>query len=187
MARLVPVAVLAIAALSLTACHQAPTPPRAPRLPLQERDFLGIVAGAQVMAQGVKNQIRLAEIKGDKTHAVCALLKSPDVHGWIGHVQEIHTSLLGDGVVTLKLAQGVQVATWNNGISDFGDHTMIPKGSPLFNSLATLSIGQQVKFSGAFAPSDGCPQEQNFSTMGGLEHPVYVFRFTSIKADSPGG
>jgi hypothetical protein len=41
-------------------------------------------------------------------------------------------------VLEVELADHLKVATWNNGLSDVGDHTLIGTDSKVYDALADL-------------------------------------------------
>ena len=176
--------VIAISVLVLVIYKGFPSPTKQHReslTPQQESQFLNIVVAAQDQANQTSNGVRLDEIRARRRHAVCAILKVPEVAGWVGRVKNIDSTMSGDGIVSISLAPDVDVATWNNVLSDAEDQTIISKKSKLFAILGKLSNGEKVLFSGAFVLSSGCPKETSLTTDGSLSAPSYLFRFSSIK------
>ena len=150
--------------------------------PEEENRFLQIVTDAQVRAHQTDNGVRLDQIRTERDQQTCAILANPVVTDWIGKVKSIDSTMAGDGTVSLSLADtDIDVGTWNNVISDIGDHTIIKKGTKLFTILGQLSKGEKVVFAGRFVQSNKCPEESSLTTDGSLSSPAYIFNFLSIK------
>ncbi len=149
--------------------------------PDEEINFLHVVTDAQSQANQTDNGVRLDQIRSTRDEQVCALLKNLNVANWVGTVGTIDSTMAGDGIVSLLVADDVALSTWNNIFSDLQDHTIIKKGTKLFGVLGELSKGEKVVFSGKFVESDGCPEESSMTTDGSLTSPSYVFNFSSIR------
>ena len=110
------------------------------------------------------------------------LPKSLAVRGWVGTEDDVGTTLGGDsGTLEVKLADGMKVATNNNGFSDLGDHTLIDPNSALYAELGHLSDGDAVVFSGHFFPDDKyCIDEQSVFETSSMAHPTFIFAFDTV-------
>lgn len=78
--------------------------------------------------------------------------------------------------------EGIIIKTWNNSLSDMGDHTLIEPGSAVFNTASNFSEGQIIKFSGTFLRGieNECVRESSLSLQGTLDEPEFIFRFSSV-------
>jgi hypothetical protein len=148
---------------------------------LQE-EFTRIVQDGQEAAEG-GNEVAAHKAHEVRTEAMCDAL--PDdlrISDWIGEVDEIDTTTGGDsGVLDVQIADGINVTTWNNSMSDSGDHTLIDPESSLYDTLAELEEGDEITFSGTFIASESdCLHEQSLFETNSMEHPAFVFRFASV-------
>jgi hypothetical protein len=120
-------------------------------------------------------------IKANRDEAICRILPSAGVGGWIGRVTKIDSNSDGKGVMNVSIAKGVSVKTWNNAISDTGDDTLIVPRTRLFQMASSLRIGQQVLFSGSFiGDRNDCIKEASLSLRGKIEDPEFIFRFADV-------
>ena len=94
------------------------------------------------MAQGAARPGRAKEI--------CGVLKDTRVDKWIGEVGTLSSNSDGLGVLSIQIAEGISIMTWNNTLSDADYRTLISPGSELFKQAVKLAKGQRVTFSGQF-------------------------------------
>ena len=88
----------------------------------------------------------------------------------------------GRGVVSIKVADGIYIKTRNNALSDISDHTLIDTTSSLFARVAVLTIGQKIRFSGAFVRDDlDCFKEGSITVDGAMTEPEFIIRFSDIQ------
>lgn len=151
-------------------------------LPGDQRDFLTAVADGQSAAEDA-NELQVVEARKARGKAMCAALSADlAVTGWTGVVEDVSTTLGGDGgVLAIEIAQDVAVQTWNNGASDIGEGTLIQPESPLWDSIIDLQEGDEVIFSGRFVPGKDCIKESSLLDENGLRTPDFIFKFKSVE------
>jgi len=108
--------------------------------------------------------------------------RSKSVSGWTGTIKSMGTNGDGNAYVTIQLTGSkVEVLTMNNAFSDIAYGTLIPQGSAVFNSLANLSVGDKVRFSGRFLAGDkDFIAEMSLTERGSMTAPELVFKFSSL-------
>lgn len=112
--------------------------------------------------------------------AICRALPRLDVHDWIGTIYTLPSNGDGDGVVEITIGPDIYVKTWNNAISDSGDHTLILAGSPVFQAFVAMKVGDTVRFNGTFLPSPtDCAREPSVTLSGSMTEPEFLMRFSS--------
>jgi len=132
-------------------------------------------AGRNDMAKGAARPLR--------AKSICASFSSPRVEGWVGTIDELSTNGDGNGILTIKIADGLTLGTWNNILSDFADHTLIDPASPVFKVASNLKPGDRVTFSGQFVKSDvDCFKESSLTLGGSIDEPHFIFRFSDLQA-----
>jgi hypothetical protein len=132
-------------------------------------------AGANDMAKGAARPAR--------AQAICNVLHSRSVDGWVGRVTELSTNGEGKGVLSIEIGPDVSVKTWNNSLSDIGDNTLIEPSSPLFSAATQLRVGQLVTFGGTlFEDRTDCVHESSLTLAGSIREPEFIFRFRSVSA-----
>lgn len=97
---------------------------------------------------------------------------------------ELDTTLGGDSsVITIEMADDIEVSTWNNALSDLMSDTLIDESSDLYASMTSLSEGDDVVFSGKFVKdSYDCLLESSITDRGGMETPTFIMRFKELAA-----
>lgn len=105
---------------------------------------------------------------------------------WIGSIKNMSTT--GDGnahiAISLKGAKATRIVICNNNneiTAAFGDSTLIPKGSELYECVSSLNKGQQVRVSGIFQKADqDFIMEQSLTEEGSMTEPEYNVKFQKI-------
>lgn len=131
--------------------------------------------GANDMAKGAARFAR--------KRALCNLIQSGDISGWIGKATSLTTNGDGKGVISVEIAKGISLKTWYNDLSDIQDDTMLSPDSDVFQEAMKLQEGETVSFSGHFATSDSdCFKEASMTLEGSMTEPEFIFHFTQIGA-----
>lgn len=150
--------------------------------PSDQVRFTSAVVSARTSYRSAPNELAAGGIRSARQQAICNIVINQSASDWVGKITKLTSNGDGKGVISISLAPNVQVSTWNNSISDLGDHTLIDPTSSLFNVLATMKVGDPVKFSGRFSSSrTDCIGEQSVTLQGSMIDPAFTMRFTSIK------
>jgi hypothetical protein len=145
-----------------------------------ERDLASIVDRYARSYHSAPNDMAKGALRPQRAAEICRL-SLRDVSGWIGRITTLSSNNDGSGVLEMRLSEKLSVGTWNNSISDFGDHTLIPAGSVLHKAAVSLQIGQLVTFSGHFVPEKtDCLKEKSLTVTGAMTDPTLLFRFEEI-------
>ncbi|MCC6476823.1 hypothetical protein IT157_07170 [bacterium] len=105
---------------------------------------------------------------------------------WIGEIESIGTDQ-GGGTAYLTIRSraadfGVTYKTYNNSFSDSDDHTMLRKGSEVYNQAGELQEGSWVLFSGRFLPDKNRGmKEASLTELGCVDEPEFIIQFTKLK------
>lgn len=159
----------------------APPAPTVPA-PSDQVRFIAAITQARSKFNAAPNELAAGGMRNARQQAICSALQGQSASGWIGKVAYLSTNGDGKGVITLELAPGLQVSTWNNALSDFSDKTLIDPDTQFFKSLAVMKRGDTVRFSGGFFPSNlDCVGEQSVTLAGSMKSPVFTMRFSSIR------
>ena len=151
--------------------------------PQPQVKFVTIIQSGQDEIKSAENDMQKGGIKAKRDGKICKLLVSKRVTDWTGTVKEGSSNSDGKGVLSVTIANNIDVTTWNNAFSDLGADTLIEPGTSLFNSASNLKKKQEVKFSGQFLSVDeGCIGEQSMFLDSKIKKPDFTFRFLSISA-----
>lgn len=152
-----------------------------PRLDRQDT-FVEAVRRFKAAYGSAPNDMLKGATRPARGRELCAVLPGGRVSGWTGEIVRLSSNNEGKGVVSIRLAEGVLMKTWNNALSDLGDRTLIETSSPLFARVAVLAVGQKVRFSGDLVRDDlDCFKEGSLSVGGAMTEPEFIIRFTDIQ------
>lgn len=150
----------------------------------RQKSFIETVAKSQSESIRAENDMQRGGIKSTRDKFVCQLLKTRNIKNWEGYISKLSANSDGLGVLSVEIAQGITLKTWNNSFSDITDKTLIQPESKLFNSASQMRVGQKISFSGMFIKGDSreCVRESSISLSGSLRSPEYIFKFSEISA-----
>lgn len=152
------------------------------QLPTDQQKFIEIVKLAQEKSTQAENDMAKGGIKMEREQAICKVIKGT-VSNWVGTINQIDANSDGKGVLSIELASGLTVKTWNNDVSDYDTETLLLPNSPLFLKVSQMKVGQTVKFNGNFfkAHEDtDCLTEGSLSLDGKIKEPEFIFKFSSV-------
>jgi len=191
-------AVVILAAMANQGKHETPTPksasnqktetlPAVPQTPLpgDQRELIRIVNDCITEYQAQPNELKKSVVRTKRGEMLKkALSSSYQVTDWIGTIKEMETTGDGNAILVLQISDSpATIGTTNNELSDLIDKTLIPQNSELFKTIAELSVGDKVSFSGRFASSaeKDFISENSLTEQGSMEEPAFMFHFTKIK------
>lgn len=151
-------------------------------LPANQRDFLAVAIDYRERFRSAANELQQSALRDERRAAFKKALGSRlTVEHWIGTLRKLETNSEGKAIVTVRLAPGVDLLTWNNSLSDTMHQTMIDQGTPLYAALMNMSVGDPVIVSGSFLESDeDGVWETSMTIDGSMTAPEFLFRFTTI-------
>ena len=152
-------------------------------LPANQRDFLAVTVDYKQRFRSASNELQQSALRDERRAALLKALGSRlTVENWSGTLRKLETNAEGKAIVTVRLATGVDVLTWNNALSDAMHETMIEKGTPLYAALMNMRVGDPVTISGSFIPSDeDGAWETSMTIDGSMTAPEFLFQFRKIE------
>lgn len=151
-------------------------------LPEQQASFIAAISDYKTHFDSAGNELQQSILRDERRMAILKALGGQlRAEGWSGTLRKLETNNDGDAVVTVRVASNIDLATWNNAISDVLHSTLIEKGTPLYATLVNMSVGDKVRVSGNFirAEADGL-FEQSITIHGAMTAPEFLFKFTDI-------
>jgi hypothetical protein len=150
--------------------------------PLEEARFLEAIRRARLQYKNGENDLQRGAARPGRARAICDAVPNAKFENWIGTVERLSTNSDGDGVITIKIADGVQLGTNNNTFSDYNMGTIVKAGSSLYRDLLKMKAGDPVRFSGSFFPRDtDCYVELSMTLRGSIEDPIFIVDFVRIE------
>jgi hypothetical protein len=154
--------------------------PEAPKLSVEDQ-FISLVEQARDAADNADNDFRKRLALTKRNDSLCELLETKRIQDWTGEVKTLDTNGDGLGVLKIQIADDIKVGTWNNALSDISDDTLIKKNSAVFETMASLNEGDQVKFSGTLiSDPENCIGEQSITDNGSTKTPSFTIRFSKL-------
>ena len=149
-----------------------------PVQPPAQTVFVAAVAEARDQFKAAPNDTAGAARAARKA-AICRALPLRTARDWIGRIYRLSSNSDGNGIVEIAIGPEVYVTTWNNSLSDIGDNTLIPAGSPVFQAFGAMKTDDPVKFSGTFLYSGvDCVKETSLTQEGSMTAPEFLLRFS---------
>jgi hypothetical protein len=153
-------------------------------MPPQEQAFCEAVQQASHSYEAMQgegaNQMKLSKIKTARGTALREAVPTRTAKDWVGTISGIETNSDGLGVISVKLPCGAEVKTWNNGLSDIDDGTLISQQSALYETLSELKEGVAVQFTGRFfADRANGFKESSLTEAGGMKEPEFIMKFSA--------
>ncbi len=151
-------------------------------LPEPQSNFIAAVNLHRTQFNSATNELQQSALRDHRRTAILqAIGASLYIDGWIGTLRKLETNGDGDAIVAVRVAPDIDLATWNDALSDTLHSTLIEKGSRLYSSLLGMAVGDKVKLSGNFfhAQSDGIA-EQSITIHGAMNAPEFLFKFNEI-------
>jgi hypothetical protein len=122
------------------------------------------------------NQLKCSSIRIARDKAVSAATDRGRLINWVGVLDTLATTGDGDAYIAITVPEReVTLSTWNNSISDMTDKTLIKHGSPLYETLAEMEVGDVVIFSGQIK------SEKSLTEAGSIAAPDFAVRFSAIR------
>jgi hypothetical protein len=145
--------------------------------PQRERDLVAIAMDArkQYMTGHSASPAQDARI-AMQIRVIGFMRQSLLAEDWTGIVKSHGTTPQGSAWISIEIADGITVSTWQNEDDDFNAATLFKPHSPLFQFTESATIGQPVVFSATFQKAVLSSDEQM------VTQPQFIARFTSLKA-----
>ena len=162
----------------------AATSPAKPSLPATQNSFIKLIGDYKTRFGKASNELQESAMRDERAKAIVSVLGPQlEADGWLGTLRQLETNTEGKAIVTVRLAPDLDILTWNNALTDSIYSTMIEKSSPVYASLMDMSVGDKVKVSGRFIPTDGDLLEGSITIKGAMTAPEFLFRFSDITSN----
>jgi hypothetical protein len=151
-------------------------------MPDRQRQFIDVLDDFAARYSQAPNEMAQGALRPQRAKAICSLMnRDGEVRGWVGKVKKMSSNNEGKGVIEISISPRASVKTWNNALSDIGDHTLLEPGSLSHTQAVELRPGQSVEFSGTFPLGDkDCLRESSLTQRGSMSEPEWIFRFQTI-------
>lgn len=122
------------------------------------------------------NQLKCSSVRKGRDKAISDATGRGRLVNWVGVLDTLGTTGEGDAYISISVPdRDVTFSTWNNDISDISDKTLIKHGSPLYEALAEMEVGDPVIFSGQIK------SEKSLTEAGSIAAPDFAVRFSEVR------
>ncbi|WP_123339142.1 MULTISPECIES: DUF4190 domain-containing protein [unclassified Curtobacterium] len=151
--------------------------------PADEVAFVQAIQATADSLGGDLTDLQRSQALRNRDAALCSTLGDATATDWSGKITTIGANGEGKAYVTVEIAPGVEIKTWNNAFSDAVDNTLIDPSTPFFNNLVAMKEGQKVTFTAQMVAEDGsCLSKGNLTeTFYGIS-PQFIAHFTNVVA-----
>jgi hypothetical protein len=160
-----------------------------PAMPAPETAFVTAAASARDAWVGAPNDLAKINMRKTRAQILCRALPGLTAANWFARVDRVEPDALPDfsgkstARITLSLTDHITLSTPSNPLMN-APSAIVEAGSPIYVTAATLPLGQRVKFSGHFSPSQtDCMAETSFTTDGSMRNPDFRIVLTALAAD----
>ena len=164
-------------------------PPTATRqaddMPSDQSALIRVVSEARAKYKSAANDMAKGAARVDRKQAICAAISGVVARNWKGKIATLSSNNDGRGVLSIQIGPQVYVHTWNNALSDYGDHTLIDPSSSLYSAAMKMSVGTIVHFDGTFITSnEDCLKDTSITMDGSMTQPEFLFRFDAVESSN---
>lgn len=151
--------------------------------PANQLAFMSAIKASRKQYAEGSNELQRGAARPARARAICSVVQSPTIEGWIGKIVDLSTNGDGEAVISVSIDKNLRLKTWNNSVSDAGDRTLIKSGSQLYNTLLRMKPGEIVRVSGSLLMGGpDCYKESSVTLAGSLEEPEFLMRFSRVVA-----
>ena len=169
---------LLVALCAIPAISRADDAPEsgASNMPERERELIDILMSARKTYQTSHSPSPAKDARMEMQIRVISFMRQSQVAtDWVGTVKSRGTTPEGNAWISIELADGITVSTWQNERDDADFATMFRPHAKLFAAAQAAKIASPIIFSGTILKSVlGSDEEM-------VTHPQFIARFTSLK------
>jgi hypothetical protein len=151
----------------------------AANIPQREHELVDILMSARKAYQASHSLSPAKDARMDMQIRVISFMRQSQVaNDWIGTVKSRGITPDGNAWISIELADGITVSTWQTERDDADSATMFRPHSKLFGPAQAAKIASPIIFSGTILKSVLASDEEM------VMHPQFIARFTSLKPAS---
>lgn len=148
--------------------------------PSDETSFIQTVEETVKSLKG-KTDLQQSQLIKERDIKLCAFTSQGQVDNWVGKLAEVGATDDGKAYISIEISSSIVVQTWNNGLSDIFDKTLILPDSAVYAAALKMKKGDKVTFSGNFQTSQqSCFTKENLTEAFYGVDPNFIFHFTQL-------
>ncbi len=156
--------------------------------PPRQKSLTEIVVRNLKAYEAADNELKKSAVRRARRDEIARLIATDGIFkGWVGRLKQMGTTGDGNAYVVIDCGPFDLMTTNNEFSATLSEvNTLIPAGSPLFNSVAQLSEGDYVVCTGSFLRSKlDYIEELSLTERGAMNEPSFKALFKSIRPWSP--
>jgi len=139
----------AILSAFLLAAAFLAAPARA-EMPKSEVDFVATIQDARAVYDAQETAAKKTALVNEMVKRWKAILPDGMMHDWVGKIVELGKTKGGRIHFAVRIADKINLMTWEKPFLDFSHGTLIGPKSPLYPVLSAMKSGDMVRFDGNY-------------------------------------
>jgi hypothetical protein len=119
-------------------------------MPKSEVDFIATIQDARTVYEAQETKAKKAALVKEMVKRWKAILPDGKMHDWVGKIVELGKTKGGRIHVAVRIADKINLMTWEKPLIDFRHGTLIGRQSPLYPILSAMKPGDTVRFDGQY-------------------------------------
>ena len=170
-------ALVALCAFSAISFAEDAPESGASNMPQRERELIDILMSARKSYQTSRSPSPAKDARMDLQIRVISFMRQSQVAtDWVGTVKSRGITPDGNAWISIELADGITVSTWQGEREDSDSSTMFRPHAKLFVASQSAKIASPIIFSGTILKSVLATDDEM------VTHPQFIARFTSLKS-----
>lgn len=124
--------------------------PARAEMPKSEVDFIATIQDARTVYGAQETKAKKTALVKEMVKRWKAILPDGAMQGWVGKIVELGKTKGGRIHVAIRIADRINLMTWEKPFLDFSHGTLISQKSPLYSILSAMKPGDEVRFDGKY-------------------------------------
>ena len=124
--------------------------PARAEMPKSEVDFVATIQDARTVYGAQENAAKKTALVTEMVKRWKAILPDGTMHDWVGKIVELGKTKGGRIHFAVRIADKINLMTWEKPFLDFSHGTLIGEKSPLYPVLSAMKPGDMVRFDGKY-------------------------------------
>ena len=119
-------------------------------MPKSEVDFIATIQDTRTVYEAQQTKAKKTALVKEMVKRWKAIIPEGGIHDWVGKIVELGHTKGGRIHVAIRIAEKVNLMTWEKPFLDFSHGTLIGPKSPLYPILSGMKTGDTVRFDGKY-------------------------------------
>ena len=119
-------------------------------MPKSEVDFVATIQDARAVYGAQETKAKKTALVKEMVKRWKTIIPNGMIHDWIGKIVELGHTKGGRIHVAIRIADNINLMTWEKPLIDFSHGTLIGAKSPLYPILSGMKQGDVVRFDGKY-------------------------------------